>query len=233
MKIAIGQTNPTVGDLTGNVDRMVEFAIEAAGANAGLIVFPELSITGYPPRDLVEKPSFIRRSEEALRTLARKTAHLSIGIVCGYVGESENQTGKHAANRAALLQSGGVLFQQTKRLLPTYDVFDEVRYFVPGVKHDIFRFAGYKAALAICEDAWNDKQFWSRRLYTAIPSKRWLQTGADLLLSINASPYSHGQARAPPRHVYCRRAPLRIARRLWSTRWAATISWSSTAPVSP
>ena len=193
MKIAIGQINPTIGDLTGNVNRMVEFTVEAAAAHAELIVFSELSITGYPPRDLVEKPSFIRRSEEALATFAHETRHLSIGVIAGYVGESASQTGKHAANRAALVQSGEIVFRQTKTLLPTYDVFDELRYFVPGDKRDVFRFHGRKTALAICEDAWNDKQFWARQLYTGDPVEEMAQMGADLLLSINASPYSMGK----------------------------------------
>ena len=193
MKIAIGQTNPTIGDLAGNVSRMADFAAQANAAHANLIVFPELSITGYPPRDLVEKPSFIRRSEEALADLAQQTESLSIGIVAGYVGESESETGKHAANRAALLHGGRILFQQTKSLLPNYDVFDELRYFVPGDKRDVFQFGGRKTALAICEDAWNDKQFWARRLYTEDPVEEMAHMGADLLLSINASPYSMGK----------------------------------------
>ena len=193
MKIALGQTNPTIGDLAGNVSRMVEFSREAAQAQAALIVFPELSITGYPPRDLVEKPSFIRRSEESLDELASRTSDLPIAIVAGYVGESQSTTGKHAANRAALVQSGQVRFRQTKTLLPTYDVFDEARNFVPGDKRDLFALDGRKAALAICEDAWNDKQFWERRLYTVDPVEEMAQMGADLLVSINASPYSMGK----------------------------------------
>ncbi len=193
MKIALGQTNPTIGDLAGNVARIVEFANEASAAQAGLIVFPELSITGYPPRDLVEKPSFIRRSEAALEDLANRTAHLPIAIVAGYVGESQSQTGKHAANRAALIQSGKIRFRQTKTLLPTYDVFDEARYFVPGDRRDLFALGGRNLAIAVCEDAWNDKQFWERRLYTVDPVEEMAQMGADMLVCINASPYSMGK----------------------------------------
>lgn len=193
MKIALGQINPTVGDLCGNVARMAEFAAEASAAGAHLIVFPELSVTGYPPRDLVEKPSFVRRSEEAVEDLAARTADLPLGIIAGYVGESSSPTGKHAANRAALLQSGNVLFRQTKTLLPTYDVFDEARYFVPGEKRGLFSFHRRQTALAICEDAWNDKQFWERRLYPVDPVEDMAKMGADLLLVINASPYSMGK----------------------------------------
>ena len=193
MKIAIGQINPTIGDMAGNVALIRDFSTRAADAHADLIVFPELSITGYPPRDLVEKPSFIHRSMEALDDLARQTAHLPIGIVAGYVGDSPNNTGKRATNRAALLQSGQIRFQQTKTLLPTYDVFDETRHFVPAEKRELFGFCGRKPALAICEDAWNDKQFWERRLYNFDPVEEMARMGADLLISMNASPYSMGK----------------------------------------
>ncbi len=193
MKIALGQMNATVGDLAGNVSRMAAFARDAAAAQADLIVFPELSITGYPPRDLVEKASFVPASEQALQDLADRTRDLDIGIIAGYVGHSSSTTGKHAANRAAFLEGGEIRFRQTKSLLPTYDVFDEARYFVPAEKRGIFRLRGRTIALAICEDAWNDKQFWERRLYPFDPVEEMAQLGADLLLSINGSPYSMGK----------------------------------------
>ncbi len=185
--------NATVGDLAGNVSRMAAFARDADAAQADLIVFPELSITGYPPRDLVEKASFVPASEQALQDLADRTRDLDIGIIAGYVGHSSSTTGKHAANRAAFLEGGEIRFRQTKSLLPTYDVFDEARYFVPAEKRGIFRFRGRTIALAICEDAWNDKQFWERRLYPFDPVEEMAQLGADLLLSINGSPYSMGK----------------------------------------
>src|SRR3982074_3734129 len=119
MKIALGQINPTVGDLAGNVDRMVDFARRASEASADLIVFPELSVTGYPPRDLVEKESFLERSECELQRLARETARLPIALICGYVGKSAEQAGKRATNSAAILQRGKIVFRQTKMLLPT------------------------------------------------------------------------------------------------------------------
>jgi NAD+ synthase/NAD+ synthase (glutamine-hydrolysing) len=193
MKIALGQINPTVGDLSGNIARMVDFSRRAGVAGADLIVFPELSLTGYPPRDLVEKPSFLSGSEGALRQLAHETKDFPLGIVTGYVGQSQSATGKHAANRAALIEGGEILFRQTKSLLPTYDVFDEARYFVPGDKRELFVFRGRKTALAICEDSWNDKQFWDRLLYPVDPIEQMAQMGADLLVSINASPYSMGK----------------------------------------
>src|SRR5277367_6545667 len=140
MRVALGQLNATVGDLAGNTAKMAEFAERASARGAAIIVFPELSVTGYPPRDLVEKPSFRARSEEALGELAKRTAGLSIAIVTGYVGSSHSDTGKRATNNAALIQHGAVRFRQTKALLPTYDVFDEDRYFVPAAKQTVFPF---------------------------------------------------------------------------------------------
>src|SRR5438128_5059970 len=132
MRIALGQINTTVGDLAGNVDRMVAAAQRASELVAEVIAFPELSITGYPPRDLVEKPSFVERSECEVLRLARETAELSIAIISGYVGKSREGSGKAATNSAAILRGGSVVFRQHKTLLPTYDVFDEARYFEPA-----------------------------------------------------------------------------------------------------
>jgi len=193
MKIALGQINTTVGDLAGNVDCMVRAAAEAAGRGAELVVFPELSITGYPPRDLVEKPSFLDHSEEQLQRLAQKTAGLNLGVICGYVGRSGSAAGKCATNSAALLRGGSVVFRQTKMLLPTYDVFDEARYFVPGEGEQIFAFEKRKVALTICEDAWNDKQFWHRQLYRRDPVEELIGAGGEILITINASPYHMGK----------------------------------------
>ena len=132
MRIALAQLNPTVGDLTGNVDRMTRAAREAADRGAEAVVFPELSITGYPPRDLVEKPSFLESSERELERLARETADLDLSVICGYVARSQAETGKRALNSAALIERGAVVFRQSKMLLPNYDVFDEARYFRPA-----------------------------------------------------------------------------------------------------
>ena len=134
MKVAIGQINPTVGDLSGNVAKMVEFSREAAGRGANLIAFPELSVTGYPPRDLVEKFSFAEQSEAAVERLAFETRDLDLAIIAGYVGRSNESTGNRAANSAAILRRGAVILRQTKILLPNYDVFDEQRNFSPGEK---------------------------------------------------------------------------------------------------
>ncbi len=132
MRIALAQINPTVGDLPGNADLILETARRGAAGGAQLIVFPELSLTGYPPRDLVEKPSFLERTGQQLERLAHETAGLGASLICGYVGRSASPTGKSATNSAAVIERGEIIFRQSKMLLPTYDVFDEARYFVPA-----------------------------------------------------------------------------------------------------
>jgi NAD+ synthase/NAD+ synthase (glutamine-hydrolysing) len=196
MRIALGQINPTVGDLAGNLALMVRFAKDAVTRNADLIVFPELSVTGYPPRDLVEKPGFIARSERAVEQLAEATSDLPISIIAGYVGRSHKSTGKQATNSAAVIRSGKVVMRQTKILLPTYDVFDEARNFVAADTQSLWRAEGENGnavALTICEDAWNDKQFWTHRLYGRDPVDELIQQGAGMIVSINGSPFHLGK----------------------------------------
>jgi NAD+ synthase/NAD+ synthase (glutamine-hydrolysing) len=193
MLIALGQINSTVGDLAGNVDLMVRACRAASGRGADVIIFPELSLTGYPPRDLVEKESFLGQTEIQLERLAEETAEFDTIVICGYVGRSEKKAGKRATNAAAVLERGTVIFRQTKMLLPTYDVFDEARYFVPAEKQSLFELSGKTTALTICEDAWNDKQFWEQRLYLRDPVEELVASGAEVLLSINASPYHMGK----------------------------------------
>jgi NAD+ synthase/NAD+ synthase (glutamine-hydrolysing) len=193
MRIALGQINTTVGDLRGNVDRMIANAREAVARGAEVVVFPELSINGYPPRDLVEKDSFLDRTQCELDRLTAETAGLDAVLVCGYVGRANGNTGKKATNSAALIEHGSVIFRQQKMLLPTYDVFDEARWFVPATRQSLHPVRGRQAAITICEDAWNDKQFWDHRLYLRDPVEELAQSGAQVLLSINASPYHMGK----------------------------------------
>jgi NAD+ synthase/NAD+ synthase (glutamine-hydrolysing) len=193
--------NPTVGDLAGNADLILDVARRASAAGARLVVFPELSLTGYPPRDLVEKPSFVDRTEEQLQRLARETADLDASLICGYVGRTAAQTGKTVTNSAAVIERGEVVFRQSKMLLPTYDVFDETRYFLPAEHQSLCRIQGKTVALTICEDAWNDKQYWERRLYRRDPVEELVAQGAELLISINASPYHMGK-RALRRQIF-------------------------------
>ncbi len=193
MRIALAQINTTVGDLEGNLELMLEAARRGAAAGAGLVVFPELSLIGYPPRDLVEKASLLERTEEQLQRLARESAGIGPALVCGYVGRSAAPAGKAATNSAAVVDGGKVLFRQNKMLLPTYDVFDEARYFLPAEQQSLCEIRGMRVALTICEDSWNDKQYWERRLYRRDPVDELAAQGAQLLVSINASPYYMGK----------------------------------------
>ena len=188
MKIALGQINPTVGDFCGNTAKMVTFARAARQQGAELIVFPELAVCGYPPRDLVEKPSFVTQNGDALAQIAKEAGEIS--IVCGLVTPARSETGKSVMNSAALLRDGRIEFMQSKMLLPTYDVFDEDRYFAPAGKQEVFRFNGAKLALTICEDAWNDKHFWQKRLYNIDPVEELVRAGGNLVLNISASPFT-------------------------------------------
>ncbi|HEX6821726.1 MAG TPA: NAD+ synthase [Candidatus Sulfotelmatobacter sp.] len=191
MKIALGQINPTVGDFSGNATKIIDFSGRAQAAGAGMILFPELSVCGYPPRDLVERPSFITHNREAVERIAAQTK--GITVICGLVTPADCDAGKSVMNSAALLVEGKIAFLQSKMLLPTYDVFDEMRNFAPARKQELFPFCGNRMALTICEDAWNDKQFWVKRLYTVDPVEALIQAGGNFVLNISASPFWIGK----------------------------------------
>jgi NAD+ synthase (glutamine-hydrolysing) len=191
MKLALGQINPTVGDFSGNAAKIVGFARQAQAAGAGLVVFPELSVCGYPPRDLVERSSFVARNRETVEHIAAETR--SIAVICGLVTPAQAETGKAVMNSAALLKDGRVAFLQSKMLLPTYDVFDEMRNFAPGRSQLLFPFGGKQMALTICEDAWNDKHFWNKRLYSFDPVEALVHAGGNFVLNISASPFWLGK----------------------------------------
>jgi NAD+ synthase (glutamine-hydrolysing) len=191
VKIALGQINTTVGDFSGNAARIVEFAQRARDAGAALILFPELAICGYPPRDLVENPAFVRRNQEMAERIAAQTR--GIAVICGLATAAEAQTGKSVMNSAVLLQEGRQQFLQHKMLLPTYDVFDESRNFAPAAQQHLLPFYGKQLVLTICEDAWNDKSFWNRPLYGIDPVETLMQAGGSLVLNISASPFYVGK----------------------------------------
>jgi NAD+ synthase (glutamine-hydrolysing) len=187
VKIALGQINPTVGDFSGNSAKIIAFAQRARSAGAGLVLFPELSVCGYPPRDLVERVSFVQHNREAAEHIASETR--GIAVICGLVTPAQAETGKSVMNSAALLMDGAIKFVQSKMLLPTYDVFDELRNFAPARSQVLFPFCGKQVALTICEDAWNDKHFWPRRLYNVDPVESLVKAGGNFVLNISASPF--------------------------------------------
>ena len=193
MKIALAQINPTVGDFHGNTAKIVHYTHQAAAAKADLVVFSELAICGYPPADLLEKPSFVARAGEAMQEVATATASLSIAIISGFVTPAEKGSGKHVRNSAALVRNGKIEFTQSKMLLPFYDVFDEQRYFAPAERQKPFCLDGERVALTICEDAWNDKTFWPSRLYAVDPVDELMREAGEgpgsLIINISASPY--------------------------------------------
>ena len=191
MKIALGQINPTVGDFSGNAAKIIQFALQARHAGAGLILFPELAVCGYPPRDLVERPSFVARCHATVEKIAAETQ--GIAVICGMVTPAEAESGKTVMNSAALLRDGRIDFIQSKMLLPTYDVFDEMRNFAPAKSQRLFGFCGRQMALTICEDAWNDKRFWNRRLYGIDPVEELVRAGGNFVLNISASPFWLGK----------------------------------------
>ncbi|MGE0404938.1 MAG: NAD+ synthase [Candidatus Korobacteraceae bacterium] len=191
MKIALGQINTTVGDFSGNARKIVALARRAQEAGASLAIFPELAICGYPPRDLVENPAFVRRNLEMAERIASEID--GIAVICGLATAAKAATGKSVMNSAALLSGGRVQFLQHKMLLPTYDVFDESRNFAAASSQELLPFCGQQVALTICEDAWNDKSFWNRPLYREDPVEVLMRAGGNLLVNISASPYYLGK----------------------------------------
>jgi NAD+ synthase/NAD+ synthase (glutamine-hydrolysing) len=191
VKIALGQINPTIGDFSGNSKKIIEFARQAHSRGAAMVLFPELAVCGYPPRDLLEKPAFVARNQQVVNEIA--TAVPEITIICGFVSPAKVETGKSVMNSAAVLRDGAMQFVQSKMLLPTYDVFDELRYFDPAESQKLLPMCGKQLALTICEDAWNDKHFWHRRLYSVDPVDELLHAGGNLVINISASPFHVGK----------------------------------------
>lgn len=194
MKLALAQINPTVGDFPGNIRKIVDTTRAADDCGADLVIFPELAICGYFPADLLEKRSFLERTQDALHRVAEQaTEGRRISVLCGCVTAAAEATGKRVMNSAALLRRGRIDFVQSKMLLPYYDVFDEQRYFAPAASQSVFELVGERLGITICEDAWNDKNFWPQRLYPLDPVESLMQQGATLILNISASPFSRGK----------------------------------------
>ena len=190
MKIALCQFNPTVGDFEGNRARILEMAREAHSGKADLAVFSELCVCGYPPQDLIERPSFAERNQKELAQLAQD---IPLPALVGFVGKAQDDTGKPVANSAALIARGKILFEQRKMLLPTYDVFDETRYFQPAHTQYVFPMNSETLGITICEDSWNNKSFWPERLYDRDPVAELAGKGSTLMLNLSSSPYTLGK----------------------------------------
>ena len=197
MKIAIAQINTTIGDFDGNADKIVDAWRRADEAGAALVVLPELALCGYPPRDLLAKPAFLRQNQEALESLTKRSGK-AVAVV-GYASANETDSGRPAQNSAAVLQDGQVAAVRHKTLLPNYDVFDEDRYFEPATGNTPVEILGTKVGITICEDIWNDEVFLHDRRYDRRPAEELAAGGAELLLNLSASPWSLGKEHS--RHV--------------------------------
>jgi NAD+ synthase (glutamine-hydrolysing) len=193
VKIGVLQLNSTIGDYDANRNKLVAAYEKACANGAEFILAPELFMCGYPPRDLLLRPDFIEANLTALADAAKKIG--AVPLCVGHVDRSDARPGRSLTNSAAILQNGKIAWRQDKSLLPTYDVFDEDRYFEPAKGTKTFEFKGRKLAITICEDIWNDEDFWRERLYRRDPVKDLIGQGADLILNISASPWHAGKER--------------------------------------
>jgi NAD+ synthase (glutamine-hydrolysing) len=193
MKVALGQINTTVGDLVGNEERILKGYQRGMDAGAEVVVFPELATTGYPPRDLLLRRELVQGNLAVLDRLRAATG--DTGLILGYVGQNERRPGRDVTNSVALLQRGRVVATRSKMLLPTYDVFDEDRYFEPAQENQPVEFNGRRLGLTICEDVWNDEGFWRERRYRRDPVTELVAAGAEWLVNVSASPWHLGKNR--------------------------------------
>ena len=193
MKIALAQIDPTIGDFTGNLKKIIDTSRRAAEMGARLAVFSELSICGYLPADFLEKPSFLARCRRAVDELAAATRDLPAAVLTGAAFAAPEGSGKPAVNAAVLLDKGRILLEQHKRLLPFYDVFDEQRYFQAARSQQVVELDGVRLAVSVCEDAWNDKHFWPQRLYSTDPMEELMAQRPAIHVNISASPFWHGK----------------------------------------
>jgi NAD+ synthetase len=195
MKIAIAQLNPTVGDLDGNSQQIMARAAQAVNQGARLLLTPELSLCGYPPRDLLLDPSFVAAIAQALEKLAQALPS-TLAVLVGTVEpnpDADVQGGKPLFNSVAWLERGQIQQVFHKQLLPTYDVFDEDRYFESADRPNLFTLEGFRIGVTICEDLWNDEEFWGRRLYEMNPVLELVQQSVDVIVNLSASPFCVGK----------------------------------------
>src|SRR5712692_1749479 len=194
MKIFIGQLNPTVGAVSTNAELITNAYEQGVRAGADLVMVPELAVTGYPPRDLLDREVFIDAALEVRDALVAATSRTA--LLFGCITRSETWCGKPLHNSAILAQNGKVVFQQHKVLLPTYDVFDELRYFEPGRAPQIVDIAGTRAAISICEDFWFNDEVLGTKLYCDNPVDQLARQGAQIFLNISASPFNSGKRKS-------------------------------------
>jgi NAD+ synthase (glutamine-hydrolysing) len=194
MRITIAQLNPTVGDIKGNLTK-IENTLSQFSKQSDLIVFPELFLVGYPPRDLLEKNQFIEETQIAIQKLINVSTHYAqTGILLGAPTQTGKTAGKSLYNSALLIHNGKLLFKQNKSLLPTYDVFDETRYFEKAPKVQTISLNGKVLGISICEDAWNDPQLWPKgRMYPFNPIEVLAKKDAEIFINIAASPFHLGK----------------------------------------
>ena len=191
MKLALAQINTTVGDFDGNLGLLRSAYEHGVAAGAELVVAPELAMTGYPPRDLLLKSGFIEGNLAALKSLAQTVG--DTGLVIGHVAANDRQSWRPAVNAVSLLHQGEIVAMRTKTLLPTYDVFDEDRYFEPAESNAPVAFNGRMLGLTICEDVWNDDAFWPDRRYHGNPVDGLVEQGAEVIINVSASPWNLGK----------------------------------------
>ena len=199
MKIALAQINPTVGDFDGNRRLVLEALAVAEARGAALALFPELALCGYPPKDLLERPAFVEAARASLDTLAAARAGGTTAALVGFPERAETAEGRGLYNSAALIDGGRVAHIVRKSLLPTYDVFDERRYFDPATEVAPVSFRGRSLGISICEDIWNDADFWPARLYRSDPIEALVRAGAEIILNLSASPFTIEKRHLRPR----------------------------------
>jgi NAD+ synthase (glutamine-hydrolysing) len=193
MKVAVAQIDPVVGSFEANVKKIKEAYQRACTKRARLLLTPELALCGYPPHDLIERPEMFERNENALADLLALTKRQSCALAVGHIAKSAREWGRPAENVVTILEDGKRVFRQAKTLLPTYDVFDEARYFEPAEETRLWSCDGKKFALAICEDLWGADRHTGRKLYGKDPAKAYRELGSDFVLAIAASPYEWGK----------------------------------------
>jgi NAD+ synthetase len=191
LKIGLLQLNSTVGDFAANRKKLLDGCEKAVALGAEFILAPELFLCGYPPRDLLQRADFIAANLAALAETAKSVG--AVPLCVGYVDKNPDRPGRALRNAAAVLQYGKIIWRTNKCLLPTYDVFDEDRYFEPAKTIAPFEFNGRKLGVTICEDIWNDEDFWPERLYRRDPVKELIAQGAEIILNLSASPWHDGK----------------------------------------